>query len=398
MEFNRRLFLGMAAGACGAAGFAEGRPPSVSRFKPIEIKGLEPRPGFWKVRPDEIASLCEGAVKCSRKEVIARTPLGYPVWALFYGDGFDDSPPQTNWSAGSSSTTYRNYMGNPPPKKQTFMLITGIHGAEPECVAGAVNLIQALETGRDFRGREHAELLELIGRYRFIVVPCVNMDGRSISPDHLRGVEWTTFRAASQGTWKDGSLVGWRGSKAWFPLPLDRVSYPGGYPNGDGYNIMHDAAPGHIRTAEARALLQLAERWRVDAILNGHSYEHAPSIIRHGAIDTPANVERNGDIASRINEAIAASGLVNRSGKVRGAPAVRSNLNTVLALASGALTLTLECSVSYDRPDKQGRPKPTRSYTFDELMEPLFIALREYLKDGLERPFVVRGEEKTFPD
>jgi hypothetical protein len=42
--------------------------------------------------------------------------------------------------------------------------------------------------------------------------------------------------------------------------------------------------------------------------------------------------------------------------------------------------------------------KPTRTYTFDELMEPVFVALREYLADGLERPFVVRGDDKVFPD
>jgi hypothetical protein len=80
------------------------------RFKPIEIPGLEPKPDFWKVRPREIAEVCESAVKCSRKEIICRTPLGYPVWALFYGD-FSEPPPQTNWSAGQGSTTYRNYYG-----------------------------------------------------------------------------------------------------------------------------------------------------------------------------------------------------------------------------------------------------------------------------------------------
>ena len=262
---NRREFMaGMAALAaasshgrgstcCARSGKPAADAPAIqpTRFKPIEIPGLAPRPDFWKVRPQEIMDLCARATKCSRKEVIAHTPLGYPVYALFYGD-FNDAPPQTNWSAGSSSTTWKNYMGNPPPAKQTFLFVAGIHGAEPECVAGAMNLIQLLETGADFRGRANPALLDLISKYRFIVVPCANMDGRAISPDHLHGLGWHDFRAASQGTWKDGSLIGWRGSKSWFPLPLDKVGYPGGYPNADGFNIMHDAAPGHIRTAEGR--------------------------------------------------------------------------------------------------------------------------------------------------
>ena len=70
----------------------------------------------------------------------------------------------------------------------------------------------------------------------------------------------------------------------------------------------------------------------------------------------------------------------------------------MLALASGALALTLECSVSFDRPIKPPKAKPTRTYTFDELMEPLFIAVREYLADGLDRPFLVRGTDRVFVD
>ena len=161
---------------------------------------------------------------------------------------------------------------------------------------------------------------------------------------------------------------------------------------------MHDAAPGHIRTAEGRALLQLAERWRVDAILNGHSYEYAPTILTPGAIDVPEKVARANAISDRVNAAIYREGLNPNKPKENRTPRGTINLNTVLALASGAIALTLECSVSFDRPIKPPRVKPTRTYTFDELMEPVFVALREYLADGLERPFVVRGDDKVFPD
>ena len=397
-ELSRRSFMMAAAGTAAAARAAAGVQPT--RFPPIKIEGLEPRPDFWRVRPDEIVALCEGAVKCSRKEIICRTPLGWPVYALFYGD-FDEPPPQTNWSAGQASTTSRNYTGRPPGGKQTFQFLAGVHGAEPETVAGAVNLVRTLETGADFRGRRHDALAELIGKYRLIIVPCVNMDGRAISPDHLRGVDWNRFRHVSQGTWKDGSRIGWRGSKAWFPLPLDRVAYPGGYPNADGYNIMHDAAPGDIRTAEARALLKLAARWRVDALLNGHSYEFAPSVLRPTAIDSPERLARGREIRYRCNSALHRAGLTGTPplppDKDRpSSPSI--NLNNVLALASGALALTLECSVSYDKPDKPPHSKPGRTYTFDELIEPVFIVLREYLSDGLERPFLVRGTDKILGD
>ena len=138
---NRREFMaGMVAGTALPilAAPREGerpREPLPTRFKPIEIPGRAPRPEFWKVRPQEIMDVCARATKCSRKEIIAHTPLGYPVYALFYGD-FNDAPPQTNWSAGSSSTTWKNYMGNPPPAKQTFLFVAGIHGAVPSFADG----------------------------------------------------------------------------------------------------------------------------------------------------------------------------------------------------------------------------------------------------------------------
>ncbi len=402
MNASRKEFLGAIAAAAAFAGCQSSAPAGIKppRFAPIQLKGLEPKPDFWRVRPDEIIALCERADKCSRKEVICHTPLGYPVWALFYGD-FSEDVPQTNWSAGSGSTTYRNYYGHRKDGKQTFLFVAGIHGAEPETVCGAMNFIQLLETGKDFRGRANAELLDLASKYRIIVVPCVNMDGRAISPDHLRGIDWVNFRRASQGYWKDGSLIGWRGSKAFFPLPLDKVGYPGGYPNSEGYNIMHDACPGDLRTQEAKALLRLAARWRVDAVLNGHSYELAPSVIRPSTIDRPDKVTRAMEVRYRCNSALHAAGLYPRVPQANEAinnPSI--NLNNLLALASGALALTLECSVSYDRPE--GHPKSkrqaTRKYEFSELVDVTFIVLKAYLQEGLAKPFLVRGSETIYAD
>ncbi|MBP3406680.1 MAG: hypothetical protein J6N18_11300, partial [Kiritimatiellae bacterium] len=98
---NRRDFMtGMVAGAatslfpCGCASSPQKEGIKLTRFRPFAIPGLERRPDFWKVRVDEIMDICSKAKKCARKEIICRTPLGYPVYALFYGEGFDDAPPQ----------------------------------------------------------------------------------------------------------------------------------------------------------------------------------------------------------------------------------------------------------------------------------------------------------------
>ena len=353
------------------------------KFKPFEIPNLEPRPDFWKVRPNEIIDVCKNA-KRGRPEIIATTPGGFPVYAVFYGE-FTEAPPQTNWSAGSSSTTYKSYVGD-KPDKQTFLFIAGVHGAEAESVAAAVNLIQMLETGKDFRGNYDAELLELVDKYRLIIVPCVNMDGRAISPDHLRNVPYEQFRAASQGTWKDGSLIGWRGSKEYFPLPLDRVSYPGGYPNAAGVNIMHDATPGDIRSEEAKGILKLCARWRVDFLLNGHSCEYQASLIAPSALNYPAHVERGMECVAKVNAALYEAALRTAPAGVP-KPSTTLNLNTMATMCSGCLALTLECSVSYDNPKT-----PKLTFTFDQLMKPNFVVLKTLLKEGLEKPFVDRSK------
>ena len=346
-------------------------------FEPIQLD-IEPRPDWWKVRTQEIVDICR-SVKRGKAEIIAETPGGFPVYAVFYGD-FSEPAPQTNWSAGSSSSTYTSYDPREAGSPQTFLFLAGIHGAEAESVAAAVNLIQMLETGTDFRGKSRPALLDLISRYRFIIIPCANMDGRAISPDHLRKADFQAFRTASQGTWLDGELIGWQGSKEFFPLPLDKVSFPGGYPNAAGFNIMHDACPGNIRTAEAKGILQLCERWRVDAVLNGHSCEYPPSILPPTQLLYPAHQERGAQIAADfLRRAYEEKLRPDLPDVPAGARSATFNLNTMIMFASGALPLTLECCVSGD-------------YTFDELMDPNFAALEVFLEDGLQKPFCNRAE------
>ena len=347
------------------------------RFEPF-TPALEPRPDWWKVRPQEIINICR-SVKRGRAEIIAETPAGLPVYAVFYGD-FSEPAPQTNWSAGSSSTTYTSYDPREADAPQTFLFLAGIHGAEAESVAAAVNLIRMLETGTDFRGKTDEKLPDLISRYRFIVIPCANMDGRAVSPDHLRNADKQTFLVASQGTWQNGDVIGWRGSKEYFPLPLEKVSFPGGYPNSAGFNIMHDACPGNIRTAEARGILQLCERWRVDAVLNGHSCEYPPCFIPPTKLLYPAHQERAAEITAEYAKRLFERKFIAAPPEAPAVPrGATFNLNNLMMLASGALPITLECCVS-------------GNYTFEELMEPNYVALEVFLENGLQKPFCNRAE------
>ena len=219
------------------------------QFERYEIVTLEPRPKWWTVRVEEIERLCAG-IKKGAVKTIATTPGGYPVQAVYYNcEPLSD--PGVNWSAAASSSTPEKFKST-PAEMQTVVFCAGIHGAEPEGVAALLNVICLMEYGVDLRGKTNDKLLALLNRYRLIILPCVNLDGRAICPDHLRKAKYEQFRKASQGAWKNGDFINWMESKEYFPLPLDKVEFPGGYPNGDGYNIMHDCA--NVRTAEAMAI------------------------------------------------------------------------------------------------------------------------------------------------
>lgn len=344
------------------------------RFPRFTVAGAEPRPAWWQVRPSEIIDAC-ASVRRGRSEIIAETPGGLPVYAVFYGD-FADPPMRTNWSAGSASRKEGVY-GAKADSRPTLIWCAGIHGAEAEAVAASVNLISLFETGKDLRGMARPKLMELLDEYRVIVLPCVNMDGRAISPDHLRQASYEEFRKASQGVWEDGSLVDWLGSKEHFPLPLDQVAFPGGYPNADGFNIMHDACPGHVRTAEARAVLRLAERYAADVVVNAHSCEGEPVMLSPSNINYPRHIERGLRACDSVNDALLAAGL-RRSPVSRAKVATGVNLNTLLMLASGAFALTLECTVSH-------------GLTFDQLMEVNFVTLEALLESGRTDPLMDRN-------
>lgn len=344
------------------------------KFAQYQIPGLVERPDWWQVRPAEITSIASNVSK-GKHQIIATTPNGHPISAVYYGD-FPPPPQVNNWSSATCSTKPETY-NTRHDQQQTIVFCAGIHGAEAEGVAAAVNLISLLETGVDLRGNERPKLMQLMSNYRFIIIPCANMDGRAISPDHLQGASFEDFRKASQGYWPDGSLIGWPGCKEWFPLPLDKVAYPGGYPNGEGFNIMHDACPGNLRTAEATAILKLTEAEQVDLFLNVHSCISEPFICEPSAMNFPANIANAYRLRDLADAAWIQAGLrqkpVTRSKHVRNGV----NLNNAITLNCGALAITFESTICND-------------CSFTDLLEMEYVLLEALLEDGLTNRFADR--------
>jgi hypothetical protein len=352
-----------------------------TEFSRYEIPRLVDRPRWWQVRCEEIIALVD-SVKKGHVHEIAVTPAGWSVRAVSYGAPHAN-PGSATWVSGAGSRNRASYKTN-PEGPQVVMLVCGVHAAEAEAVAGAVNLISLLETGRDLRGATRPELVKLIANYRLIILPCVNMDGRAISPDHLRGASDEDFRKASQGIWKDGSPIGYPACKEYAPLPLERVGHPGGYTNSEGYNIMHDCSPGDIRTAEAKGLLNLVAEEQADLILHMHSHPIGGQILGETLMAYPLHVERVHQYKQRVFNALSAAGL--RPAPVHGYEhRTGINLTTACCMASGGL------SPIFEQPT-------TADWTFEEMLETWYVTVETFLKSGRTERFsprdaVAKGEK-----
>ncbi len=349
---------------------------AIKHFPRFQTPGLVERPAFWKVRPDEITAIVR-SVKKGKYEQIATTPGGFPVWAVIYG-GTQAKQGTSTWASSADSRNLEAFYthANGP---QVVMVVCCVHGAEPESTAGSVNLITMLETGKDLTGYTDPHLLELISKYRLIILPCVNMDGRSVSPDHLKGVDDTTFVRASQGIWKDGRTIGYPQCKGFQPLPMDKVEHPGGYVNALGYNLQYDVVPGHLQN-EGKGLLDLAAREQADLMLNMHSHQIGARVMGAGYLDYPLHVQRTREYQQLVHDALENAGLRpnpvlpenSRSG---------INLNTAFTIVTGGLALTFE--------------QPTAAgWTFDENLRIYYTTLAAFLENGLKEPFSSRGRAK----
>ena len=346
------------------------------RFERYKIDGQPERPEWWAVRPEEITRVVESVENGSTRS-IAETPLRFPVHSVLFGPERSKRGTAT-WAIGSNSRNPASYKVEADDSLQTVALVCGVHGAEAEAVAGAANLISIVDTGADLRGTRRDRLLDLTSSYRLIVLPCVNMDGRSVSPDHLRGASMDEFVRASQGVWLSGDPVGYPACKEYAPLPLDEVKHPGGYPNGDGYNIMHDVCPGDMRTAEARAFLKLVAEEAADLILHFHSHSIGGQILPPPVLGYPFIARRTAAYARRVHAELEKSGL--RPGPIHNAEnRTGINLLTACQIASGGL------SVCFEQP-------AVEEWSFEEMLETFYVVVETFLEHGRTEPFAPRDE------
>lgn len=301
-------------------------------------------PGWWIGDVKGLALRFE-SLKRGKATVLAATPGNRPLHLIAYGDK-EPVAHNANFNSAIGAHEPTAYMDKATRKKPVVLFVGPVHGHEVEALAGLVNLIQVMETGKDLRDRDQQRLRQLGERCRLLIIPAGNPDGIArFEPRALHGMEGDDIRFWGQGTWKDDTLCGWPQVKRQHPMVGDNVGFLGCYFNNAGINPMHDEffAP---MGPEAPAILKVAHEEGPDLAVSLHSHESSPAVLRPAYVTT----EIQEDIRSLAKECYALlaerklphGGLfeVRPEGGERPSP---FNLTSALYHVSGAGAFTFEC-------------------------------------------------------
>lgn len=379
----RSLALGT-LGAVLTAGITSAPPPTAGS-DPLPQRAL---PGFWRSTLGDVDEEVR-AVRAGIVEVIAVSPGGHPVYAVRYGEK-DDLRSQANYNSAVAAGSPAWYALKDETTRPVVLFLGPVHGQEVEGIVGLVNLIHVAETGADHRGRPWPELKRRLDRFRVLIVPSANPDGRARCPyDSFVGVPTPTMTKYGQGTRRDGSLYGWPGAKAVHPMTGD-VGILGAYFNDDGVNPMHDDFFLPM-AEETRAILHLAREEAPDIACSLHSHESAPVVLQPSYLPIFMK-ERIRDLSRKMKDRCAREGLPY--GNVfepqvedeRPGPTRSFNLTSALHHVSGAMAFTFECSHG-------SVSEESTSLSHEEILDVQMLLYDEMLRYLLEQRLYWRRPE-----
>ncbi len=225
-------------------------------------------PDWWKGSAQDV---CDTVKLVKKGEVIelCKTPGGWPMYMVQYGKK-NDLKRTANLSSAQGAGNLKCYADKTGDDYVPTVCIVGAcHGGEFEGSVAVNNLIKEIETGEDYKGEKHPELMAALEGINLLLIPIANMDGRARIPlKTFVGQSFESFRYYSQGTWNDGTLCMHPKCKEIHPLK-DACEYIGGYFNDDGVNIVHDNFFFPM-AEETKALLKVADEYVPDVTLHLH--------------------------------------------------------------------------------------------------------------------------------
>ena len=210
---------------------------------------------------------------------LGRSVGGRPLTAVRYG-AFEPIDRRANHSAAWSAGDPEAFFGR--RDKRAIVIVSAIHGAELESIAGVMHLISVLERGTDLDGVAWPAIARAAADLRIVIVPIANPDGRARIPadDPL---QWSAreMEIYRHGADAAGEPVPWiPGCFSPHPQVLAERSVLGGYFNDAGVNPSHGAFLERAISPEAHLLAELAEAETADTWLDLHSCGSGPFFIR----------------------------------------------------------------------------------------------------------------------
>lgn len=301
-------------------------------------------PVFFKNKLSDIEHQISGLVT-GTSEIIAISPGGLPVYAVYYGKK-NTMISHANYNSAIGARDIKFYKDRASDSKPVVCFVGPVHGHEVEGIVGLLNFIHIAETGKDYRNKAWSELKEKIDRCRIIIIPCGNPDGRKrCIYESFVGLPEEIMTKYGQGTKSDGSLWRWPHVKALHPMKSD-VGILGAYFNDEGINIMHDEFFDPM-AKETKAILDIAREEAPDLIVSLHSHGSGMPVLLQPAYVPWSVKEKVEDLAGKLKENYALFGLEHLNAGEIYKPTTENentsfNLVSALHHVSGAISFTFE--------------------------------------------------------
>ena len=327
-------------------------------------------PIYWRSTIEDL----DEALKLVKRGVVTRAGESAgkrPIYRVEYGKS-NVKLGRANLSSALGAHDVRFYADKTGEDYVPTLFLSGsVHGGEFEGTMAILNLIKIMETGTDYAGCEHPELLSLMEKIHLVLIPIANPDGRSRIPHRsVVGMTFDEFRYYDQGTWKGGELCGWPGCKSIHPIK-EECEFLGGYFNDDGVNMMHEDFFGEISN-ESKILIDVCRKEVPDLSIQLHGGTNCICTLLPNEYGSQENLERCMKLSNAVKVTLEDNGIPY---KVSGVGVISSafGLKGAMHHVCGEPVLTFESN--------QGLLDcGAACYTYDEIYRSHMLLFKESAK------------------
>ena len=264
-------------------------------------------PIYWRSSIDDV----DEVLKLVKRGVVTKAGESAgkrPIYRVEYGKS-NIKHGKANLSSALGAHDVRFYADKTGDDYVPTLFLSGsVHGGEFEGTMAILNLIKIMETGTDYAGCEHPELLSLMEKIHLVLIPIANPDGRSRIPHRsVVGMTFDEFRYYDQGTWKGGELCGWPGCKSIHPIK-EECEFLGGYFNDDGVNMMHEDFFGEISN-ESKILIDVCRKEVPDLSIQLHGGTNCICTLLPNEYGSQENLERCMKLSNAVKVTLEENGI-----------------------------------------------------------------------------------------